>query len=200
MLEQNNNSSEQNQASQEVNASATSARRSFLKKAAISVPILTTIAARPVWAGQCSLSGNLSNNVSNQNTQEPCSYNIYSPGGWLNGRAAGSGPNADLWPYTGFTRSSPLSDLLPGTSYNGSIASALGGGPHGWERQLACAALNATLWDYGLASCDANPDCQIIDDLAPNFYFPFTLTEIRAIYTAGEAANIYDWEAIQNID
>lgn len=200
MLEQDNKATEHNDASTEVNTSATNARRSFLKKAAISAPILTTIAARPVWAGQCSLSGNLSNNVSNQANQEPCQYNTYSPGGWLNGRASGSGSNANLWPYTGFSRNDPLSDLLPGTAYSGSIASALGGGPHGWERQLACAALNAALWDYGLSVCENDPNCQIISELAPDFYFPFTLAQIRAIYLAGEAANIYDWETIQNID
>ena len=71
MLEQNNNSTEKNEAS-EINVSATNARRGFLKKAAISAPILTTMAARPVWAGQCSLSGNLSNNVSNQDYESLC--------------------------------------------------------------------------------------------------------------------------------
>jgi hypothetical protein len=191
---------EQNKAPEKVSTDTTSARRSFLKKAAISAPILTTIAARPVWAGQCSLSGNLSNNVSHHDDSQPCRYNIFSPGGWLNGRATGTGDNANLWPYTGFSLSSPLVSLLPTTSFNGSIADALGGGSHGWERQAACAALNATIWDYGLQMCELDPNCQIIQDLPTGFYFPFTLLEIQQIYAAGPDKTQQDaWEAMQNL-
>ncbi len=64
MLEQKSNSSEQNQASQEVNASATSARRSFLKKAAIGAPIVIASSATPAWGAAC-MSGIMSGNVSN---------------------------------------------------------------------------------------------------------------------------------------
>lgn len=200
MLDNENTSKEEGQISSRIDSSTKNNRRGFLRKVAIAAPLLTTVASRPVWAGQCSLSGNLSNNVSNQNNDEPCQYNTYSPGGWLNGRAAGSGSNIDLWQYTGFSRNDSLSTLLLGTDYQGSIASALGGGPHGWERQLACAALNAALWDYALNACTIDANCPIMEELAPNFYFPFTLEQIRTIYLAGEAQNIYDWESMQNID
>lgn len=192
---------EQNKAPSQESTETTSARRGFLKKAAISAPILTTIAARPVWSGQCSLSGNLSNNVSNHDHSIACEYNLYSPGGWRNGRATGVGSNADLWAlYIPYNKDDALSVLLPGTSFTGSIIDALGGGNHGWERQLACAALNSILWSIGVIDCEGNPNCQIINDLAPDFYWPFTLAEVRAMYAAGPNANIYNWDAIQNID
>lgn len=193
---------EKDEINPKVDNDTTSARRGFLKKAAITAPILTTMAARPVWAGQCSLSGNLSNNVSNQNDQQPCNYNIFSPGGWLYGRATGKGDNANLWPYTGFNLTDSLSLLLPSTTFNGTIADALSGngGGSGWDRQAACAALNATLWDYGLNACALDPDCQIIKDLPDGFYFPFTLAEIQAIYASGPDKVQQDaWEAMQSL-
>lgn len=216
---------EQNKASSKISTDTTSARRSFLKKAAISAPILTTIAARPVWAGQCSLSGNLSNNVSNHDHSVDCALNIYSPGGFLCGSAS------NLWSYTGLTRTSPLTSLL-GTllpdvtpahitieaalSGNGKQTKNGNGGGNGggiicsdvtlgeysatgWERQLAAAALNALLWQEALLLCEGNLNCNIMDDLADNFYFPFTLQEIRVMYFNGPPG-IYDWDAIQNID
>lgn len=64
MLEQKSNSSEQSQASQEVSASATSARRSFLKKAAIGAPIVIASSTKPAWGVAC-MSGIMSGNVSN---------------------------------------------------------------------------------------------------------------------------------------
>lgn len=57
MLEQNNNSSEQNKVLQD-------ARRSFLKKAAIGAPIVIASSTKPAWGAAC-MSGMMSGNVSN---------------------------------------------------------------------------------------------------------------------------------------
>lgn len=57
MLEQSNNSSEQNKASQD-------ARRSFLKKAAIGAPIVIASSTKPAWGAAC-MSGIMSGNISN---------------------------------------------------------------------------------------------------------------------------------------
>jgi hypothetical protein len=206
---------EKNKASSKISTDTTSARRGFLKKAAISAPILTTIAARPVWAGQCSLSGNLSNNVSNHEHPDNCELNIYSPGGWL----CGSANNSNLWGYVPYTKYSPLKDLLgsllPGVPDNITIGEALAGNPtqcglqgtlsaSGWERQLAGAALNAILWQKAKLECTDNPTCSILAAIDPTFYFPFTLQQIRDIYSnpAAYSATYNDnyWEGIQNIN
>lgn len=47
-------------------------RRKFVKGVATATPIILTIASRPVWARNCSLSGQLSGNLSDQD-KLPCS-------------------------------------------------------------------------------------------------------------------------------
>jgi hypothetical protein len=57
-------------------------RRNLMIKAAISVPIIASVTARPVWAsGISSISGNLSGNLSNH-THEESFYDGCSPGYW----------------------------------------------------------------------------------------------------------------------
>ena len=62
----------------------TNLRRSFLKKAAISAPIISTVSSKPVWgAGICALSGSLSGNLSNHGAESSCEGPIgRSPGYW----------------------------------------------------------------------------------------------------------------------
>lgn len=180
-------------------------RRKFFKKAAIGSALITTVSSRSVLAAGCTMSGNLSNNTSGQHDIPPggCSYNIVSPGGWLNGIASGNaGSNPSLWPYTGQSRTSPLADLFPSTSFAGTIEDALGGGNHGFERQLACAALNSLLFEYININCTSTT-CDIFADLPSTFYWTVSYDEIVAIYNGGEYgpdASKYDWDAIQNID
>lgn len=47
-------------------------RRKFLKGAVVSAPVILSIASRPVWARGCSLSGQLSGNLSDAQAEEPC--------------------------------------------------------------------------------------------------------------------------------
>ncbi len=55
---------EQNKAPSKVSADTTSARRSFLKKAAIGAPIVIASSTKPAWGAAC-MSGIMSGNVSN---------------------------------------------------------------------------------------------------------------------------------------
>ncbi|MCW8832338.1 MAG: hypothetical protein OQK09_04095 [Colwellia sp.] len=64
MLEQDNKTTEQNKTSPEVKTSATTARRSFLKKAAIGAPVVIASSTKPAWGAAC-MSGLMSGNVSN---------------------------------------------------------------------------------------------------------------------------------------
>jgi len=57
-------------------------RRNLIIKAAISVPVIASVTARPVWAnGISSISGNLSGNLSNHPHEESL-YDGCSPGYW----------------------------------------------------------------------------------------------------------------------
>lgn len=208
MTEQKNTPKEQGAVSSETNSSSTNSRRGFLTKVAIAAPLLTTIASRPVWAGQCSLSGNLSNNVSNHDHPENCSILGYSPGGWCSGHAN----NNNLWQYVGLTANSPLSALFltySPTSFDNfpdgpiaTIQDALkknGGGKKGacsdgnydnlgtpdndnglW-RQRTAAALNSLLWLYMKNDCENNPSCLFLGNSSPVnelFYYTWTLADI----------------------
>lgn len=57
-------------------------RRKFLKGAVAATPVILTVANRPVWARNCSLSGQLSGNLSDQNDPpcggEGCGVNIWA--------------------------------------------------------------------------------------------------------------------------
>lgn len=66
MLEQNNNSAEQNKVSPEMDVAAKNAtRRGFLKKAAIGAPIVLASSAVPAWGRKgCMTSGQISGNLS----------------------------------------------------------------------------------------------------------------------------------------
>ena len=55
---------EQNKAPEKVSTDTTSARRSFLKKAAIGAPIVIASSTKPAWGAAC-MSGMMSGNVSN---------------------------------------------------------------------------------------------------------------------------------------
>jgi len=107
MTEQKNTLKEKSGVSPGINSSSTDSRRKFLTKVAVGAPLLTTIASRPVWAGQCTLSGNLSNNVSNHDETTSCSMWGYSGGSWCRGHAN----NNDFWSLIGLTKNSPLSQI-----------------------------------------------------------------------------------------
>ena len=74
---------EKNSVESQPQASKSSNRRRFLRQGVMVAPVITTLASRPVWAGNDigiainSISGNLSGNLSTQTqgTQEPITYN-----------------------------------------------------------------------------------------------------------------------------
>jgi hypothetical protein len=57
-------------------------RRRFIKRAIIAAPFILTVTSRPVWAANCTLSGQLSGNLSDGD--EPCGGQGCSPGYWKN--------------------------------------------------------------------------------------------------------------------
>lgn len=61
--------------------SQSQSRRKFIKGAAAATPIILSVASRPVWARNCSLSGQLSGNLSDQDGQtchgEGCSTDFW---------------------------------------------------------------------------------------------------------------------------
>jgi hypothetical protein len=181
-------------------------RRGFFKKAAIGTALITTISSRPVWArggggGGCTISGNLSGNVSHPHDGEPCRIKGYSPGGWCNGHAN----NNNLWQYIGFTKESDLSTLFGsyalasfdaaptakikdalGRQCNGNsskLGLGNGDGSGGLWRQRTAAALNSLVWQHMLTACQNNPGCVFLGNSSPvdgEFYFPWTLAEIMS--------------------
>lgn len=193
---------EQNKAPSKVSTDTSSARRGFLKKAAISAPILTTIAARPVWAGQCSLSGNLSNNVSNHEHQAPCSILGYSHGYWGN---LNSGKGSVLFGYlarsiddnlasffidlgypvpASFQEGTPakIVDALARGNANHGVKGNLGVGNWGLWQQRTTAFLNVLLWNYLKEQCTdindiATPNCAI-NYVDSKFYYPWTFDDV----------------------
>lgn len=60
-----------------------STRRRLLKGAVSSAPVIFTVASRPVWARNCSLSGQLSGNLSDQDGTT-CAGEGCTPGYWKN--------------------------------------------------------------------------------------------------------------------
>lgn len=73
-------------------------RRRFIKTAIVTAPVILTVAGRPVWAGNCSYSGQLSGNLSD--SDEPCGGEGCSRAFYLE--------NIGLWHH----------DFLPETSFD----------------------------------------------------------------------------------
>ncbi len=93
-------------------------RRKFLKVASVSAPIISTIASKPVWAGTCTLSGNMSGNTSTHDREHCLNFQGYSPGGWKNGGASKKG----YWDIIFYEKDSLIDDIFsgfPALSYKG---------------------------------------------------------------------------------
>lgn len=66
-----------------LNKASTNPRRQFFKKAAIGSALLTTISSRPVWAVGCTVSGQMSGNLSNPDRNDcDAAATGKSPGYW----------------------------------------------------------------------------------------------------------------------
>jgi hypothetical protein len=72
---------ESNQKDYQPAKTSNSGRRQFVKGVAVATPILMSVASRPVWARNCSLSGQLSGNLSDQDGI-PCNGEGCTPGFW----------------------------------------------------------------------------------------------------------------------
>ena len=78
-------------------------RRRFIKTAIVTAPVILTVAGRPVWAGNCSYSGQLSGNLSD--SDEPCGGEGCSPGYWCH--------HLDMW-YRAFPPRMLFEDAFDG--------------------------------------------------------------------------------------
>lgn len=177
-------------------------RRKFLKVASVSAPIISTIASKPVWAGACTLSGNLSNNTSAPEDPEICYARGYTGGGWCNGHAENNG----YWSYIGKNKTDSLSSLITGYSVpDVTIEEAIlcnckndkhgtkKSGDHSDEckndeipsnkqglwKQRAVAALNMLLWNELKADYIAH-GCVTASKVHTAFFFPTTLANIMS--------------------
>jgi hypothetical protein len=133
-------------------------RRGLIKKAAAGSALFATVSARPVWAGQCSLSGTLSGNVST-GTDICRDFFGYSPGGWKRGHANNQGwwgnePDGLI----GYFKDTPAdsifdnwpSEFIRGNrTLDGSLLSAIESSQE-YFKQMAAALLNAATQDAGL--------------------------------------------------
>jgi len=158
-------------------------RRNFFKKAALGTALITTVTSRPVFAGQCNLSGNLSNNASVDPNAPTCINAGYSPGGWKhNGNGGGAGgaykfygrityPDGSFINYNdsiskllGYSLTTPDESVEPSIT----IREALKGNRQGengnpdWKKNfikhIVTAALNAALWSTASEVCNIDVD------------------------------------------
>ncbi|MDH5691494.1 MAG: hypothetical protein OEZ47_00160 [Gammaproteobacteria bacterium] len=57
-------------------------KRRFAKSSLLAAPVVMTLANKPAWANKCTLSGQLSGNLSHQDEDEKCGGEGCSPGYW----------------------------------------------------------------------------------------------------------------------
>lgn len=185
-------------------------RRAFVRRASAAT-FLTTVASQSVWAGQCSVSGHLSGNLSNVANSVVCTLTAYSPGAWRNGSAS------ELWSYVPVSRTSFFFIQPGGTGYgvfpypysNNEVPitlnfeQALKNGGGGWERQAAAAWLNAKLWEYATANCtnlNSLACTDVLGDIDGSFYFDgVTPSGVVVAYPWDDDARSA-WESAQTID
>ena len=173
-------------------------RRGFFKKAVAGSALIATVSSRPVWAGQCSLSGNLSNNTSSQSVTGTCSLHGYSGGAWSNGHAMNNG----FWALIpAITKDTKLSDLYGsfGSGYNdltGTVGDAINDKNNGYSnkntgvekhergllKQRTVAILNLQLWEAAKTEFLANNNqlTAQFSGLHADFYFDTTISEIMS--------------------
>ncbi|AEP30619.1 hypothetical protein [Brumicola nitratireducens] len=176
----------------------TAGRRGFFKKAVAGSALIATVSSRPVWAGQCSLSGNLSNNTSSQGMTGPCLLLGYSGGAWSNGHAMNNG----FWALIpAITKDTKLSDLYSGSlgmyysNLSGTVGDAINDKKNGYSKantgvtnresgllkQRTVAILNLQLWEAAKKDFLFGGNNQLspqFNGLHANFYFDTTISEI----------------------
>ena len=129
-------------------------RRRFIKRAIIAAPFILTVTSRPVWAANCTLSGQLSGNLSDGD--EPCGGEGCSADYWVD--------HTDMWHYEFqpgcvFDSVFELSTTVFGTYTLLDVISYNVSGVPAWKKGLgseAVAALQnaATRVSYDYVVCD----------------------------------------------
>jgi hypothetical protein len=84
-------------------------RRRFIKRAIVAAPFILTVTSQPVWAKNCSLSGQLSGNISP--ADGPCGGEGCSPGYWKN--------HIDMW-HNQFPPDKPFYEVFGVDAFPGS--------------------------------------------------------------------------------
>jgi len=156
MLEENNIPRDNSEASTKDNSKIKNSRRSFLTKAVITGPIISTVASRPVWgAGICSLSGSLSGNLSNHGEQSDCDGPVgRSPGYWAQWEKITSCNESHWkqglkrlynWDRAGFSPTDSFISAL-GTGPDTTLGDVMrvGAGTDSFERHVIAALLSAS--------------------------------------------------------
>ncbi len=129
-------------------------RRRFIKRAIIAAPFILTVASRPVWACNCTMSGQLSGNLSDPDGTcggEGCSW-VY----WRD--------NTGMWHYEFqpgcvFDSVFEMSTTVFGTYTLSQVISKETHGVPAWKRDLGCQAVAAlqnaaTRVSYDYMVCD----------------------------------------------
>ncbi|MFT4937518.1 MAG: hypothetical protein ACI88A_000535 [Paraglaciecola sp.] len=130
------------------------ARRGLIKKAAAGSALFATVSSRPVWAGQCSLSGTLSGNVST-GTDMCTDFEGYSPGGWKEGHAENRGWWGQPIGYYKDQAANSVFDNWPAEfrkgneSVEGNLINALRSSGS-YYKQMTAALLNAAAQEAGM--------------------------------------------------
>ncbi|WP_371187671.1 hypothetical protein [Thalassotalea maritima] len=185
-------------------------RRAFIKKASVAVPLITTMAAKPVWGseyygkrGGCSISGQVSGHNSGPETiSTECKEISYSPSSWLGGKACGIGSSyGNVWGYLDFSLDTSISTLLS-TNSKILIGKALADNTNISRQVSVAAALNAHLWEKTLAICNQDASsCDMLKVIEPGFFFPYSVAYIQSRYSYGpDKTTLTAWQTAQIID
>jgi hypothetical protein len=167
----------------------TTTRRNFIKKAAISAPIIAAVSSRPVWAtANSAVSGNLSGNLSTPNDEIP-PVNGQSPGYWQGGQPTGK----RIDDVSGVVQGTSFASLFYQTSiedpaglgwtasYTNSLLTAVQDTGNQPERFAAAAYLNAASNNAGFGGYPYST-AQIIDFYGYYHRGEITAAEIQSVF------------------
>jgi len=202
MLEKNNIPKNQDGVSSESNSSSTNSRRSFLVKAALAAPVITTIAAKPVWAGdfKCTVSGMLSGNLSHHTGEDHCDGYGFSPGGWqkdVGHPYEWPAPLARDLTLTDLNDDSfggikdqlgHTTDIVPRNGASGTLHSFIAGNDQ-YERRFVQGLLNTRAFDLGWYQ--GNFGSYETDKFPFLYGWPYTIEQLIIAYNTGDPTYIF---------
>lgn len=196
MIEKTPPKKEHGEISSETNSSPTNSRRNFLTKVALAAPVITTIAAKPVWAGQssCTVSGMISGNLSHQGSDVECDGYGFSPGGWwsaLKGKGhpyewpaplSGSLTLLDLNSNTMKDALGHTTDIVPRSGDDDTFRDFIKGGKNQYVRRFVQGLLNTRAYDLNWYQGPLSEHPTIFPFL---FGWPYTIEGLVLAYNAG---------------